>query len=121
VLHESTEVGRGAEVLARLKLGAAALLLPGDRFIIRQFSPVITIGGGVVLDAAPMSRKFLPDKNLEVFAGTDRAAKLLARIARRSFHGVTVTDLEKESGWRRGVIEIGRASCRERVWDSGPG
>ena len=105
VLHESKEVGRGAEVLARLKLGAAALLLPGDRFIIRQFSPVITIGGGVVLDAAPMSRKFLPDRNLEVFAGTDRAAKLLVRIARRSFHGVTVTDLEKESGWRRGVIE----------------
>jgi selenocysteine-specific elongation factor len=105
VLHESKEVGRGAEVLARLKLGAAALLLPGDRFIIRQISPVITIGGGVVLDAAPMSRKFLPDKNLEVFAGTDRAAKLLVRIARRSFHGVTVTDLEKESGWRRGVIE----------------
>ena len=105
VLHESKEVGRGAEVLARLKLGAAALLLPGDRFIIRQFSPVITIGGGVVLDAAPMSRKFLPDKNLEVLAGTDRAAKLLVRIARRSFHGVTVTDLEKESGWRRGVIE----------------
>jgi len=105
VLHESKEVGRGAEVLARLKLGAAALLLPGDRFIIRQFSPVITIGGGVVLDAAPMSRKFLPDKNLEVFAATDRAAKLLVRIARRSFHGLTVTDLEKESGWRRGVIE----------------
>ncbi|MFL6443562.1 MAG: selenocysteine-specific translation elongation factor [Candidatus Sulfotelmatobacter sp.] len=105
VLHESTEVGRGAEVLARLKLGAAALLLPGDRFIIRQLSPVITIGGGVVLDAAPMSRKFLPDKNLEVLAGTDRAAKLLVRIARRSFHGVTVTDLEKESGWRTGVIE----------------
>src|SRR5207302_4329531 len=78
VLHESKEAGRGAEVLARLKLGAAALLLPGDRFIMRQFSPVITIGGGVVLDAAPMSRKFLPDKNLEVFAGTDRAAKLLA-------------------------------------------
>ena len=105
VLHESKEVGRGAEVLARLKLGAAALLLPGDRFIIRQFSPVITIGGGVVLDGAPMSRKFLPDKNLEVFAGTDRAAKLLVRIARRSFHGITVIDLEKESGWRRGVIE----------------
>ena len=111
VLHESKEVGRGAEVLARLKLGAAALLLPGDRFIIRQFSPVITIGGGVVLDAAPMSRKFLPDKNLEVLAGTDRAAKLLTRIARRSFHGVTVTDLEKESGWRRGVIEAAIAGA----------
>jgi selenocysteine-specific elongation factor len=105
VLHESKQIARGAEVLARLKLGAPALLLPGDRFIIRQFSPVITIGGGVVLDAAPMSRKFLPDKNLEIFAGSDPAAKLLARIARRSFQGITVSDLVKESGWRRGMIE----------------
>ena len=30
-----------------------ALLLPGDRFIIRMFSPVVTIGGGVVIDIAP--------------------------------------------------------------------
>jgi selenocysteine-specific elongation factor len=27
-----------------------ALLLPGDRFIIRMFSPVVTIGGGMVVD-----------------------------------------------------------------------
>src|SRR5580700_8370701 len=37
----------GQESFARLKLPEAALLLPGDRFIIRQFSPVVTIGGGV--------------------------------------------------------------------------
>jgi selenocysteine-specific elongation factor len=105
VLHEKKDIARGAEVLARLKLRAAALLLPGDRFIIRQFSPVITIGGGVVLDPAPTSRKFLPDRNLEIFAGTDRAEKILARIARRSFHGITIADLVKESSWRRGTIE----------------
>jgi selenocysteine-specific elongation factor len=105
VLHEKKDIARGTEVLARLKLRAAALLLPGDRFIIRQFSPVITIGGGVVLDPAPTSRKFLPDRNLEIFAGTDRAEKILARIARRSFHGITIADLVKESGWRRGTIE----------------
>jgi selenocysteine-specific elongation factor len=105
VLHEKKDIARGAEVLARLKLRAAALLLPGDRFIIRQFSPVITIGGGVVLDAALTSRKFLPDRNLEILAGTDRAEKILARIARRSFHGITIADLVKESSWRRGTIE----------------
>jgi selenocysteine-specific elongation factor len=105
VLHEKKDIARGTEVLARLKLRAAALLLPGDRFIIRQFSPVITIGGGVVLDPAPTSRKFLPDRNLEIFAGTDRAEKILARIARRSFHGITIADLVKESSWRRGTIE----------------
>ena len=111
VLHERKEIARGTEVLARLKLAAAALLLPGDRFIVRQFSPVITIGGGVVLDAAPTSRKFLPDRNLEILAGADAAAKLLVRIGRRSFHGITVADLEKESGWRRGVIQAAIAGA----------
>ena len=36
----------GESGYARLKLDDPLLLLPGDRFIIRQFSPVITIGGG---------------------------------------------------------------------------
>ena len=42
----------GARSFARLVLREPALLLPGDRFIVRMFSPVVTIGGGVVLDAA---------------------------------------------------------------------
>src|SRR5205807_7662998 len=40
----------GERAYARLVLREPALLLPGDRFIIRMFSPVVTIGGGVVLD-----------------------------------------------------------------------
>jgi selenocysteine-specific elongation factor len=35
---------------ARIKLKEPLLVLPGDRFIIRRFSPVVTIGGGVVVD-----------------------------------------------------------------------
>ena len=46
----------GESGFGRLKLDDAAMLLPGDRFIIRQFSPVITIGGGVILDAHEPSR-----------------------------------------------------------------
>ena len=40
----------GGTAYARLVLREPALLLPGDRFIIRMFSPVVTIGGGVVVD-----------------------------------------------------------------------
>src|SRR6185369_8216027 len=40
----------GSTAYVRLVLRDAALLLPGDRFIIRMFSPVVTIGGGVVVD-----------------------------------------------------------------------
>ncbi len=42
----------GESGFAELKLDEPLPLLPGDRFIIRQFSPVVTIGGGRVLDAA---------------------------------------------------------------------
>ncbi|MBL8177476.1 MAG: selenocysteine-specific translation elongation factor [Bryobacterales bacterium] len=43
----------GTKGYARLALREAALLLPGDRFILRMFSPVVTIAGGAVLDIAP--------------------------------------------------------------------
>jgi selenocysteine-specific elongation factor len=40
----------GSRQYVRFVLRDPLLLLPGDRFIIRMFSPVVTIGGGVVLD-----------------------------------------------------------------------
>lgn len=40
----------GESAWARLKLSEPLLVLPGDRFIIRKFSPVTTIGGGTVSD-----------------------------------------------------------------------
>ncbi len=47
------QVSPGETAMAQLRLADPTLLLPGDRFIVRQFSPVVTIGGGVVLDASP--------------------------------------------------------------------
>jgi len=39
--------------------------LPGDRYVIRTFSPLLTIGGGTVLDAAPARHKRFDDKTLD--------------------------------------------------------
>ena len=40
----------------RLRLRNPVLLLPGDRFVLRQCSPAMTIGGGKVLDAHPLPK-----------------------------------------------------------------
>ena len=56
-LRGMTELKPGASAFAQLRTAEPLLLLPGDRAILRQFSPVITIGGAVVLDAFPMSRQ----------------------------------------------------------------
>jgi selenocysteine-specific elongation factor len=49
----ATEIAAGGRALLRLRLEQPAVLTRGDRFIIRAYSPPITIGGGRVLDPAP--------------------------------------------------------------------
>ncbi len=99
------ELAPGEEGLARLKLPESALLLPGDRFIIRQLSPVVTIGGGVVLDAAPIPRMARPVDFLETLASGGAEAILKARIARRHHEGISMSRLVAETGWTKAVIE----------------
>jgi selenocysteine-specific elongation factor len=48
-----TEIGAGATALVRVRLEQPAALTRHDRFIIRAYSPPVTIGGGIVLDPAP--------------------------------------------------------------------
>jgi len=104
-LHGTKQIDPGGEALARLKFPAAALILPGDRFILRQFSPVVTIGGGVVLDAAPIPRMPGTVDFLNVLSRNNAEATLTARIARRGSRGASTTSLIAETGWTREVIQ----------------
>ncbi len=47
----------GGSAYAQLRLDAPAFCLHGDAFIIRQFSPAVTIGGGIVLNPQPVKRR----------------------------------------------------------------
>lgn len=53
LLRGTTPIAPGQSGYVRLYLSEPVLLLPGDRFIARMFSPVTTIGGGTVLDNHP--------------------------------------------------------------------
>jgi len=48
-----SELQAGRRAFARIRLEAPAVLTRGDRFIIRAYSPAVTIGGGRVLDPVP--------------------------------------------------------------------
>jgi selenocysteine-specific elongation factor len=48
-----SEVPAGASAFVRIRLEAPAVLTRGDRFILRAYSPSITIGGGEVVDPQP--------------------------------------------------------------------
>ena len=107
-LYGAKQVAPGEDALAQLRLNDPALLLPGDRFIIRQFSPVITIGGGVVLDAVSLRRtkKFDVGPELTTFRTGNPDVILLTRISRRSDQGLTLSEAVAETGWPAARIEM---------------
>jgi selenocysteine-specific elongation factor len=88
----------GTRAHVRFLLDEPALILPGDRFIVRMFSPVITIGGGVVLDAAPPRRIRRATSNQRL----DQIEKDgLAKVAiAESAYGLTGAELVARCGVR---------------------
>jgi selenocysteine-specific elongation factor len=105
VFHGTTQLTPGEDAFVRLKFPAAMLLLPGDRFIIRQFSPVVTVGGGTVLDAAPISRAAAAGDFLRALNAGNVEGILQARIARRYRTGISMAQLTAETGWTKKEVE----------------
>jgi selenocysteine-specific elongation factor len=112
-LQGKKQIAPGESGFARIKLPEAALLLPGDRFILRQFSPVVTIGGGIVLDASQGARMPKVEDFLTILSGGNVEAILAARIARTQQKGISRSRLVAETGWTKAVLETRLASMAE--------
>ena len=104
-LYGEKQLSPGESAFAQLRLAEPTLLLPGDRFIIRQFSPVVTIGGGVVIDASPIRHMPGLEAFLKVLREGDAQSILRLRIARRNHDGAVLSQLIAETGWPGSVIE----------------
>lgn len=104
-LYEANTLKPGSEAFAQLRMSSPVLLIPGDRFIIRQFSPVITIGGGTVLDSEPvkipLGRRI---QFLKEISAPPLDAQLHARISRHGQRGITIAQLVAETGRPRPAI-----------------
>jgi selenocysteine-specific elongation factor len=100
LLYEGTAIEPGASGVVRLRLDQPTVLLPGDRFVLRQCSPATTIGGGRVLDAHPLPHvhksQSLPWLRVLHHAGPSE--QLFLRVDRRGAEGITLHALAIESG-----------------------
>jgi selenocysteine-specific elongation factor len=106
-LYGYNTVEPGADRFMRLRLDKPVVLLPGDRFVLRQCSPASTIGGGRVLDAHPFANlskakcltwlKALKEASLE--------EQLFLRVLRRGAAGLAVRELMAETGITRQAID----------------
>jgi selenocysteine-specific elongation factor len=106
-LLDSTPVLRpGRRAYALFHLREPSLLLPGDRFIIRMFSPVVTIGGGQVVDVSGhrYRRGESAEARLKILA-EGAAEERIALLVRESKYGLGIPDLIASTGLLAGEIE----------------
>lgn len=116
-LLERKLVKPGEAAYARLKVDDPLLLFPGDRFIIRQFSPVITIGGGEVLDASESQRRMKAAERLAFAQKMGDATPenaLLARVMRRGTAGLSLSEAIAETGWLQARIDAIAATLKQQ-------
>jgi len=101
ILLGRPEISPGEEALAQLRLNEELLALPGDRFILRQYSPVITIGGGVVIDSGARRHRRSDTHATEFLQTLERGDRLesLAALADASPRGLTLQELLARTGW----------------------
>jgi selenocysteine-specific elongation factor len=117
-LYGAKQLQPGQAAFGQMKFVDAMLLLPGDRFIVRQFSPVVTVGGGVVLDASPISRKQRVEHAtafLKIMRDGSLEQVLAARVARRGAGGLRLDDVAGEMNLR--IAEVRKlAQAAGVVW-----
>ncbi len=92
ILMDREAAEKGETCYAQIRLEEAVAIKKDDRFIIRFYSPLITIGGGKVLEVSPEKHKRFDEKAIEAMrikdcGSTKETAELVIREKSRYFPG----------------------------------
>ncbi len=128
VTLEGGEVRPGEEGWVQLRLERPLLARTGDRFVIRSYSPVTTIGGGVVAEILPPKRKKLranEASDLHAIISGDGKSSLAAALRLASWSGVAVDEVPVRTGRPpdesrsaiSAVVEEGAREAGRRIFD----
>lgn len=99
------EIPRGGKAYVQVRLESPVIAVAGDRFVIRRYSPSVTIGGGQILDAH--LPKFTRNTRREIFtqlenAGLAERLSIVTRLA--GLRGTSLDDLQTQTGVRKSVL-----------------
>jgi len=97
ILLEQEELPPGQTAVAQIRLDAPVAIVKDDRFVIRSYSPIRTIGGGQVLNPTPQKHKRLkPDiiRGLQHLTDEDPESIITYHIQQAGYSGVSFSHLK---------------------------
>ncbi len=96
VLLEADELSPGEKCFAQLILAGEDVVVAGDHFVLRSYSPVTTIGGGRILDVLPGKHKRKNEKilsDLRILQNGAMPEKISVLMERAGFGGINIRSL----------------------------
>ena len=109
VLLDREELAPGEQTLAQIRLDQPVTALRGDRFVLRSYSPVQTIGGGTVLHPLPRKHKghgkLEAALTLETLLRGDEDEIVLWHVFDAAWLGLAFDELQVRTNIPRGHLE----------------
>lgn len=102
ILYDTDEIKAEESCYCQFRLNDPVVLLSGDRYIIRRFSPLETLGGGEILDSRPAKRKKKEGtEDLSVFEKGSLKDKIETKIKKLQLKVCFIHEIE---GWIQAEI-----------------
>lgn len=108
VLLDTDEAGPGDSCYAQLRLEEEVALRRGDKFIVRFYSPLETVGGGVILDANPTKKQPFNKEQLEEIKRKEEGSHtdiIELLIKKHSENMITLKEIGKLTGLSNEEVE----------------
>ena len=109
ILLDRDEISPNESAFAQIVFESSSVTMSGDRFVIRSYSPVKTIGGGSVLDPYPQKHKrFLMDVQNQMerlLTGSD-SERIQTIIERAGVSGIHLDQLSVRTGIAVNILQI---------------
>jgi selenocysteine-specific elongation factor len=113
VLNETNEITAGKKGFVQLRLETPIVAVPNERFIIRSYSPQLTIAGGTILDGLAQKhrrRDFATTRTrllkwLAAVEQNEKPTQLRLFLETAGEYGLTSSDLQARTGWRKEILE----------------
>jgi len=108
VLLDAAELAPGSEGFVRIHLEGQTVARPGDRYVIRSFSPVETIGGGEILAlGAGRRRRSSPEllREMEVLHSGSNRERLQIYLRQAGPNGLALADIAARTPFRGPALQ----------------
>lgn len=112
VLGDAGLIEPGASGFVQFRLESPVAAIPGERFIVRSYSPQVTIAGGRIVQAFAKRHRSKDAETIrqllhglaDTFGQNTETLKLIVRAAGE--HGITRAAVQTQTGWRSEVVDL---------------